>query len=75
MHLNVLIDLEGRPHTTRVKTDLAEREKTLGVVFRVCDERRWQFIMGTECILQVEEYARVINEQSNAAVCSIGSMV
>ena len=68
VHVKVLIDLEGRPHTTRVKTDLAEREKNLGVVFRVCDERRWQFIMGTECILQVEEYARVINEQSTLQI-------
>ena len=68
VHVKVLIDLEGRPHTTRVKTDLAEREKNLGVVFRVCDERRWQFIMGTECVLQVEEYARVINEQSTLQI-------
>jgi hypothetical protein len=64
----VLLDLEGRPHTTRVKTDLADREKMLGVVFRVCDERRWQHIMGTECVLQVEEYARVINEQSTLRI-------
>ena len=40
VNVKVLIDLEGRPQTTRVKTDLAEREKNLGVVFRVCDERR-----------------------------------
>ena len=60
----MLIDLEGGIHPTRVKKDMAEREKELGVVFRVCERERWPFIMGTECILQIEEYARVIGEQS-----------
>ena len=64
----MLIDSEGRPRTTKVKTDLAEREKNLGVVFRVCDERRWQFIMETECVLQVEKYPSVINEQSTLQI-------
>ena len=59
-----LLDLEGGVHVTRIKRDLAEREKELGVVFRVCQSERWPYIMGTECVLQVEEYARVINEQS-----------
>jgi hypothetical protein len=61
-----LVDLEGGVHPTRVKKDMAEREKELGVVFRVCERERWPYIMGTECILQIEEYARVINEQSIA---------
>ena len=60
----LLIDLEGGVHPTRVKKDMAEREKELGVVFRVCERKRWPYTMGTECILQVEEYARVISEQS-----------
>ena len=60
----MLIDLEGVIHHTRVKKDMAEREKELGVVFRVCERERWPFIMGTECLLQVDEYARVIGEQS-----------
>ena len=59
-----LFDREGGVHPTRVKKDIAEREKELGVVFRVCERVRSPFIMGTECILQVEEYARVITEQS-----------
>ena len=63
-YISALIDLEGRTHATRIKKDLAEREKELGVIFRVCDSERWPYIMGTECELQVEEYARVINEQS-----------
>ena len=33
----MLIDLEGVIHHTRVKKDMAEREKELGVVFRVCE--------------------------------------
>ena len=60
----MLIYLEGGVHPTRVKEDVAEREKELGVVFRICEKERWPFITGTECILQIEEYARVISEQS-----------
>ena len=67
-YVSVLIDLEGRAHTTRVKKDLAEREKELGVIFRVCDGERWPYVMGTECELQAEEYARVINEQSTLRI-------
>ena len=55
--VKVLIDIEGGMHATRIKTDLAEREKNLDVVLRVCHSRRWKHIMRTECVLQVEEYA------------------
>ena len=58
------IDLEGGVHPTRVKKDVAEREKELWEVFRMCEREKWPFITGTECILQIEEYARVISEQS-----------
>ena len=50
-------------HATRLKKNLAGREKELGVVSRVCAKERWPHIMGTECLLHVEEYARVIIEQ------------
>lgn len=59
----MIVDLEGGLHATRLKKNLAGREKELGVVFRVCAKERWPHIMGTECVLQVEEYARVIIEQ------------
>lgn len=59
----VIVDLEGGMHPTRLKKNLAERERDLGVMFRVSARERWPHIMGTEYVLQVEEYARVINEQ------------
>ena len=58
-----VVDLEGRQHLTRVKTDLSSRETSLAVVFRATEKARWRYAMGTECILQVRDYREMIKEQ------------
>ena len=40
------LDLDGNKHTTHNKSDLAQRAKDFGFVFRTIDEERWEYIMG-----------------------------
>ena len=56
----MLIDSEGRPHSTRIKTDMVVREQDLAVLFRVTESDRWLYAMGQEFILQVREYQDMI---------------
>ena len=58
-----LVDLEGRQHLTRVRTDLSSRETSLAVIFRATEKGRWRHAMGAECILQVNEYREMVKEQ------------
>lgn len=58
-----IIDLEGVKHPTRNKTDLALREKELRFCFRALDAERWEFAMGSDFLLQTEEYRCMVAEQ------------
>jgi hypothetical protein len=61
--LKFILDLDGVRHSTRNKTDLAAREKDLGLCFRSMDPDRWEFAMGADCLLQPEDYRCMILEQ------------
>lgn len=58
-----IMDLDGCKYPTRNKTDLTQREKDLGFVFRALDIKRWEFVMGTDYLLQPEEYRSMIIDQ------------
>ena len=58
-----ILDLDGGKHPTRNKSDIALREKDLGFVFRAVDRDRWEYIMGTDFLLQPEEYRFTILQQ------------
>ena len=58
-----ILDLDGRKHPTHNKADIAVREKDLGFVFRAVDEDRWEYVMGTDFLLQAEEYRLTILQQ------------
>ena len=58
-----ILDLDGGKHPTRNKSDIAVREKDLGFAFRAVDRDRWEFIMGTDFLLQPEEYRFTILQQ------------
>ena len=61
--LKFILDLDGMRHPTRNKTDLATREKDLGLCFRSMDPDRWEFAMGADCLLQPEDYRCMVLEQ------------
>ena len=58
-----ILDLDGCKHSTRNKTDIAQREKELGFPFRAIDKGRWEYVMGTDFLLQVAEYRVTIMQQ------------
>ena len=58
-----ILDLDGRKYPTRNKSDLTQREKDLGFIFRSLDEKRWEFAMSTDYLLQPEEYRSMIIDQ------------
>lgn len=58
-----ILDLDGCKHTTRNKSDIAKREKDLGFSFRVIDRERWEYVMGTDFLLQAAEYRVTILQQ------------
>ena len=59
-----ILDLDGNKHMTRNKSDIMQREKDLGFIFRTVDEERWGFIMGTDFLLQVNYYKNTIMLQA-----------
>ena len=59
----LLYDPLGRAHQTRVKSDLIEREKQLAVVFRATSADRWRYIMGSEFLLEIQQYRDFVIEQ------------
>lgn len=59
-----ILDLDGHKHMTRNKSDIMQREKDLGFIFRAVDEERWEHIMGSDFLLQVDYYKNTITLQS-----------
>ena len=57
-----IIDLEEVRHSTRNKTDLAQREKDLAFAFRAMESVKWPFFMTSDCTVKVEEYLSVSKE-------------
>ena len=51
-----LQDLDDRRHFSRNKTDVAKRELELNFIFRAMDEKRRDYCMSTDLILQTELY-------------------
>ena len=58
-----ILDLDGCKHSTRNKSDIAKREKDLGFSFRAIDKERWEYVMGTDFLLQAAEYRVTIMQQ------------
>ena len=63
-----ILDLDGVRHTTRNKSDIAQREKDLGFVFRMVEKERWEHVMGTDFTLQVGIYKSTIFQQARIRV-------
>jgi hypothetical protein len=59
-----ILDLDGVKHSTRNNSDIAQREKDLGFVFRMADQDRHEHIMGTDFTLQVETYKSTVFQQA-----------
>lgn len=59
-----ILDLDGNKHITRNKSDIMQREKDLGFVFRTVDEERWEHVMGSDFLLQVDYYKTTITQQA-----------
>lgn len=58
-----ILDLDGGKHATRNKSDIAKREKELGFAFRAVDRERWEFLAGTDFLLQSADYRTTIIQQ------------
>ena len=58
-----ILDLDGGIHYTRSKSDLIQREKDLRFAFRAIGRERWEFVMGSDLLLQPEEYRIMIKQQ------------
>ena len=58
-----IIDLDSGIHYTRSKSDLIQREKDLRFAFRAIGRDRWKFVMGSDLLLQPEEYRIMIKQQ------------
>ena len=48
--------IDGGIHFTRSKADIIQREKDLRFAFRAIMRERWEFIMGSDLLIQPEEY-------------------
>ena len=59
-----IVDLDGVEHPTRFKEYLASRETDLSFLFRTLDRKKWFAVMGSEYILQEEEYRSLLIEES-----------
>ena len=58
-----ILDLDGGKHATRNKSDIAKREKELGFAFRAVDRERWEFLAGTDFLLQSADYRTTFIQQ------------
>jgi hypothetical protein len=59
------LDLDDVKHFTRNKSDLAQREKELNIIFRAMESQRRDFATSSDFILQTEVYRSMINEQGD----------
>ena len=58
-----ILDLDEGKHETRNKSDIAQREKDLGFAFRAVDRERWEYLAGTDFLLQSADYRITIIQQ------------
>ena len=58
-----ILDLDGGKHATRNKSDITQREKDLGFAFRAVDRERWEYLAGTDFLLQSADYRITIIQQ------------
>ena len=72
-------DLDGGIHYTRSKADLIQREKDSRFAFRAVGRDRWEFVMGTDLLLQpegcrimVKQQGRLRSERGHVAFKSCG---
>ena len=56
------IDLDGVRHLTRFRKDVTQRAKYLVFGSRMVDRVRWTYLMGTDFLLQPNEYHMMILE-------------
>ena len=60
-----LLDLDGVKHMTRNKTEIPQRERDLYFLFRAMDNRRWDYSISTDLVLQTELYRSMVCEQGD----------
>ena len=61
-----ILDLNGVKHLTRNKTDIAQREKDLRMVFRAMDAEKMDYSITTDFVLQPEVYRDMLCEQGDS---------
>ena len=61
---NYILDLDGCRHMISNKSDIMQRKKDLGFLFRTVDEERWEFIMGSDFLPQVDHNKTMIVQYS-----------
>ena len=61
-----ILDLNGVKHSTRNKTDIAQRERDLHMVFRAMDAEKMDYSITTDFVLQPEVYRAMLCEQGDS---------
>ena len=60
-----IVDLDGGEHPTRNKTDLHQRERDLGFVFRAMDVQKRNYSVRADVTLQADYYRSMLFEQGD----------
>ena len=60
-----IVDLDGGEHPTRNKTDLHQRERDLGFVFRAMDSQKRNYSVRSDITLQADYYRSMLFEQGD----------
>ena len=60
-----IVDLDGGEHPTRNKTDLHQRERDLGFVFRAMDAQKRNYSIRADVTLQADYYRSMLFEQGD----------
>ena len=61
-----ILDLNGVKHLTRNKSDIAQREKDLHMVFRAMDAEKMDYSITADFVLQPEVYRAMLCEQGDS---------
>jgi hypothetical protein len=70
-----LLDLAGKKIFTRNKTDIAQREEDLGVIFRAMDKTKMEYSVSTDFLLQAEAYRSMLCERDTRAENRHGAFI
>lgn len=63
-----IVDLDAVEHPTRNKTDLHQRERDLGLVFRAIDVQKRNYSIRSDVTLQAEFYRIMLFEQGDTQI-------